>query len=363
MAMKTKSYVVDVASYQPTNLAEYVAAGASGAIVKVSQGTYYQNPKGWGQVANAQASHMEVAGYFYATFKSNQSLAVLESQYAIASARAMGVPTGAYLATDWEEGGGNDVTGPRQANTAALIASMQTIQQAGYKPLLYSGAYVLQHNIDTAAVLRQFPNSLWVASYPTMKPVNAADMGYFPSMDGVALWQFTSNWHGKNVDASIVLLDTGNGTEKEDENMAWHPEVAYNDLGRFKVTRPSGAPLYTDYTLQKQLGLMCKVGEVYKIVAAKGGAVCAGKGQWFAQADGLTKINTLSVNPNHTGQICKIVTDDAYTQNEPAPGKGIKHLPKGSTWHVLGRKGRYLIVGNKDTGTYLDASKAKIILF
>lgn len=362
--MKAKSYIVDVASYQPTDLTAYAAAGAAGAIVKVSQGTTYQNPKGWGQVASAKANGLEVAGYFYATFKNSQSLAVLESQYAIASARTMGVPAGAYLATDWEEGGGNSVKGNRQANTAAVIASMQTIKQAGYKPLLYSGAYVLQNNIDVPAVLRQFPNSLWVASYPTMKPVNAADMAYFPSMDGVALWQFTSNWHGKSVDCSIVLLDTGNGAnDGDDENMAWHPEVDYNDLGRFKITRPDGAPLYSDYTLQKSLGRKGKVGEVYKIFAAKGGAVCAGKGQWFAQADGLTKINTLSVNPNHTGQICKIVTDDAYTQNTTAPSKGIKHLPKGSTWHVLGRKGRYLIVGNKGTGTYLDGQKAKIILF
>lgn len=360
--MKAKSYIVDVASYQPTNLAEYATAGATGAIVKVSQGTYYQNPKGWGQVPSAKANGLEVAGYFYATFKNSQSLAVLESQYAIASARTMGVPAGAYLATDWEEGSGNSVKGNRQANTAAIIASMQTIKAAGYKPLLYSGAYVLQHNVDTSTVLRQFPNSLWVASYPTMQPVNAADMAYFPSMDGVALWQFTSNWHGKSVDCSIVLLDTGQQKE-DDEDMAWHPEVDYNDLGRFKVTRPDGASLYSDYTLQHSIGRKGKSGEVYKIFAAKGGAVCAGKDQWFAQADGLTKINTLAANPNHTGQICKIVTDDAYTQNVTAPSKGIKHLPKGSTWHVLGRKGRYLIVGNKDTGTYVDATKAKIILF
>lgn len=361
--MQAKSYIVDVASYQPASLAEYAAQGATGAIVKVSQGTYYRNPQGWAQTASAKANKMEVGAYFYATFKDSQSLAVLESQYAIASAKAMGMPAGAYLATDWEDGGGNFVQGNLQANTAAVIASMQTIRAAGYKPLLYSGAYVLRHNVNAAAVLRQFPNSLWVASYPTMNPASTADMAYFPSMDGVALWQFTSNWYGKSVDASIVLLGSEKQVENGDDDMAWHPEVNYNELGRFKVTRPAGAPLYSDYTLQKQLGRKCKDGEVYKIFQAKGGAICAGRGQWLAQSDGLTKINTLSVNPSYTGQICKIVTDDAYTQNEPAPGKGIKHLPKGSTWHVLGRKGRYLIVGNRDTGTYVDATKAKIILF
>lgn len=361
--MKAKTYIVDVASYQPENLAGYAAAGAAGAIVKVSQGTGYRNPKGWGQVASAKANHMEPAGYFYATFSNSQSLAVLESQYAIASARAMGVPDGACLATDWESGSGNTVNGSRWANTQAVIASMNTIKQSGYKPLLYSGAYVLRSSVDTGAILKQFPNSLWVASYPTMKPVNYADMGYFPSMDGVAIWQFTDNWKGLSVDGSIALLDAGQQNDDGDDDMTWHPEVDYNDLGRFKITRPDGAPLYADCTLQKSLGRKGKAGEVYKIFAAKCGAVCAGKDQWFAQADGLTKINTLAANPNHTGQICKIVTDDAYTQNEAAPGKGIKHLPKGSTWHVLGRKGRYLIVGNKDTGLYVDGQKAKIILF
>lgn len=361
--MKAKTYIVDVASYQPTNLAEYAVAGATGAIVKVSQGTGYRNPNGWAQIASAKANHMEPAGYFYAEFSGNQSLAVIESQYAIASARAMGLPKGSYLATDWEEGSGNSTKGNRWANTQAVIASMQTIKAAGYKPLLYSGAYVLRNCVDTAAVLRQFPNSLWVASYPTTKPVGSADMDYFPSMDGVAIWQFTDNWKGLSVDCSIVLLDTGQQNNDGDDDMNWHPEVDYNDLGRFKITRPDGAPLYSDYTLQKQLGRKGKAGEIYKIFAAKGGAVCAGKDQWFAQADGLTKINTLAANPNYTGQICKIVTDDAYTQNTTAPSKGIKHLPKGSTWHVLGRKGRYLIVGNKDTGTYVDATKAKIILF
>lgn len=361
--MRAKSYIVDVAVYQPTDLTAYTAAGATGAIVKVSQGTGYRNPKGWGQIASAKANKMEVGAYFYATCKDSQSLAVLESQYAIASAKAMGVPAGAYLATDWESGSGNTVNGSRWANTQALIASMNTIKQAGYKPLLYSGAYVLRNNVDTGVILKQFPNSLWVASYPTMKPVSSADMSYFPSMDGVAIWQFTDNWQGLSVDGSIALLDTGQQNDDGDDDMTWHPEVDYNNLGRFKITRPDGASLYSDYTLQHSIGRKGKAGEVYKIFAAKGGAVCAGKNQWFAQADGLTKINTLAANPNYTGQICKIVTDDAYTQNETRPSKGIKHLPKCSTWHVLGRKGRYLIVGNKDTGVYLDANKAKIILF
>lgn len=358
--MRARSYVVDVASYQPSDLSSYAKAGAKAVIVKVSQGTTYQNPKGWGQISSAKANNMEVAGYFYATFSNNTSLAVLEAQYAIASAQSMGLPSGAYLAVDWETGSGNIVNGPASTNTQAIIAAMDKIKTAGYKPLLYSGAYVLRNNVHTAKVIVCYPNSLWVASYPVSGRINMANMAYFPSMDGVAIWQFTDNWRGMSVDGNIVVLDSS-ADKQGDDDMEWHPEVGCMELGRFKVTRPGGAQLYSDSELSRAVGQPLK--GVYKVFAAHQGAVKAGKNQWFAQSDGITKVNTLAANPGYTGAICKIMADDAYTQNDTAPGKGIKHLPKGTTWRVKGRKGKYLIVGSKDAGQYLDGDKAKIILY
>lgn len=358
--MRAKSYVVDVASYQPSNLSGYAKSGAKAAIVKVSQGTNYQNPKGWGQISSAKANQMEVAGYFYATFSGNTSLAILEAQYAIAAAKSMGLPSGAHLAVDWEAGSGNVVTSPASSNTQAILAAMDKIKMAGYKPLLYSGAYVLRNNIHTKQVIARYPNSLWVASYPVSGRIDTANMAYFPSMDGVAIWQFTDNWRGMNVDGNIVVLDSF-ADKQGDEDMDWHPEVGCMELGRFKVTRPGGAQLYADSKLSTAVGQPLK--GVYKVFAARQGAVQAGKDQWFAQSDGITKINTLAVNPGYTGAICKIIADDAYTQNETQPCPGIQHLPKGTTWRVKGRKGKYLIVGSKDAGQYLDGDKSKIILY
>lgn len=44
--MKKNTYVVDVSSYNPSDLSTYKNCGATMAIVKVSEGVAYRNPKG-----------------------------------------------------------------------------------------------------------------------------------------------------------------------------------------------------------------------------------------------------------------------------------------------------------------------------
>lgn len=375
------TYAVDVANYQSSDLTTFKNCGAKLAIVKVSEGTTYQNPKGMAQIASAKALGMSVAGYFFATFSNNVSAARLQAQYAVASAKAMGLPLGSYLATDWEKGEGgsyNSVTGNASYNTQAVLVTMDVIKESGYKPLLYSGAYVLKNNLYTNQIIAKYPNSLWVASYPTMSPVKTANMAYFPSMDGVAIWQFTSNWYGLNVDANYVVIDdnstggTNNVDSEVDEDMIWHPEIDIDDLGRFKVTNPKGANLYTSNKLSevaKENGsdAVRKAGQVFRIYRASNGAVLAGKSGdtelWFSQSDGVTKINPLRVNDHARSVNCRVVEDGVYTQNETKPSAGITKAPKGSTWKVYGRVGKYLIIGNESTGKYIDGNKCKVILY
>ncbi|WP_318351391.1 hypothetical protein [Klebsiella quasipneumoniae] len=38
-------------------------------------------------------------------------------------------------------------------------------------------------------------------------PASTPDFGYFPSMDGIAIWQFTDNWKSMSVDGNISLID------------------------------------------------------------------------------------------------------------------------------------------------------------
>lgn len=353
-----RSYGVDVSSFQDANMSKYASNGAKFAIVKVTEGTNYQNPKANQQVTNARQAGMQVMAYFYATFSGNSSLARLQAQYAVSFANSIRITKGSYIAVDWEEGNGNSVSGNAEYNTQAVLTAMNVIQSAGYKPLLYSGAAVLQNNINTGLILKNYPNCLWVASYATMGRIDQPDFGWFPSMPGVAIWQFTDNWKGLSVDGNISLIDLTE--EKEDDEMSWHPEVDYNQIGAFKINNPKGADIYEDSTLTKVVGHR-DYGTTWKISRAKNGAVEAGTNQWFSQADGLTKINPLAVNENYHTR-CIITAGDAYTQNEPKPAKGVKFLPPKTTWNVMGRKGKYLLVGNQSDGLYVDANKCKIVL-
>ena len=76
-----KSYGVDVASYQSTSVS-YI--GAKFAIVKLTQGTDYLNPKAGAQIKSAKANGLMVMGYFYANHSASVSRARSEAKYAVA---------------------------------------------------------------------------------------------------------------------------------------------------------------------------------------------------------------------------------------------------------------------------------------
>ena len=202
----SRSYGVDVSSFQSTNLSAHAQAGAQFAIVKVSEGTSYRNPNAAGQISSAKANNMLPMAYHFAIFGSNASAAQAEARYAVSSAQAYGLPKGSYIVCDWETGDGNNVNGGVTASTNAILSFMNTVKASGYQPMLYSGAYLLRNNINTSSILAKYPNSLWVASYATMGRIDTPDFNYFPSMDGIAIWQFTDNWRGLYVDGNISLL-------------------------------------------------------------------------------------------------------------------------------------------------------------
>lgn len=202
-----REYGVDVAVYQPTNLDSYVRRGAKFVFVKATEGTNYINPKAVAQIRSAHANHIYVHAYHFATFGNSVSRAKAEAKYFIQRSKYLNISKKRYLALDWETGDGNVVTGSKSANTKAICTFLTEIKKAGYKPMLYSGASLLRNSIDTSVIIKKFGTCIWVASYPTMNPTKVADFEWFPSMNGVAIWQFTSNWHGLNVDANVSLID------------------------------------------------------------------------------------------------------------------------------------------------------------
>lgn len=201
-----KSYGVDVSSWQKTDLTPAYNAGAKYAIVKTSEGVRYENPNANGQINSANKLGMGTLAYHFATFSNNKDAAINEANYAISIANKTGIKQGSYLALDWENGDGNNISGDKNTNTDAILAFMDKITTSGYQPMLYSGAYALRNNVDTNKILAKYPNSLWVASYKTLGRTDNPDYKYFPSMNGVAIWQFTNNWNGQNVDGNTSVL-------------------------------------------------------------------------------------------------------------------------------------------------------------
>lgn len=204
--VKKRSYGVDVSVYQSSSVKAAKRAGAKFAIVKVSEGTGYRNPKARAQIKSAKANGVLPMAYHFALFGGNSSRAKAEARYAVKSAKAFGLGKKSYIACDWETGDGNNVNGSKSRNTAAVKAFMKQVKSSGYKPLLYSGAYLLRAKINSSSVTKSYPNSLWVASYATMGRINKPNFRYFPSMNGVAIWQFTDNWRGLSVDGNISLI-------------------------------------------------------------------------------------------------------------------------------------------------------------
>lgn len=146
--------------------------------------------------------------YHYAHFGSDSSQAIQEASYAISSAKTAGLTQGSYLALDWEQDPNNNTNNEKEANTSAIISFMDIIHNGGYSPMLYSNESLLRNKVDINEVTSKYKNSLWVASYKYGSGIrqDSPDYNYFPSMDNVAIWQYTDNWHGQNVDGNVTAL-------------------------------------------------------------------------------------------------------------------------------------------------------------
>lgn len=242
-AIENRAYGVDVSSFNNANTTEYTNAGADFVLVKVSEGLDYRNPKAKAQVDSAKQNNVVPMAYHYARFSGNSNVAVQEGNYAVSSAKLSGVLVGSFLACDYEQGSGNETGGDRESNTTAILAFLDTIVSAGYKPLLYSGKSILTNNVNVKQITDMYGTCLWVASYKTMDRQDNADFGWFPSMDNVAIWQFTDNWKGLRVDGNISLIDlktdgkpVSKPTIKQSAQQSWVDEIGdtwYKEEGKF----------------------------------------------------------------------------------------------------------------------------------
>ncbi|MDB1562993.1 LysM peptidoglycan-binding domain-containing protein [Pediococcus pentosaceus] len=120
-------------------------------------------------------------------------------------------PKGSIVALDYEAGASGDIN----ANTNAILTGMRRVKAAGYTPMYYSDKpYTLAH-VDYKRILKEFPNSLWMAAYPDYNVRSTPYWGVFPSLDGIAIYQFTSTYVYGGLDGDVDLTGiTDNGYTK-----------------------------------------------------------------------------------------------------------------------------------------------------
>lgn len=365
-----RSYGVDVASYQSTTV-NY--AGAKFAFVKLTEGTNYINPKASAQIKSAKAHDLMVMGYFYANHSSSVTKAKAEAKYAVAKAKDFGLPAGSYLADDWEQGSGNAVTGSAMANTDAVLAAMQVIKDAGYKPLVYAGAAIMRNRLDTSRIIKTFGTCLWVASYKVSGRQDYADFNYFPSMDGVAIWQFTDNYKGYNVDGNIAVVNLkvssssskSKPAKKATESLSQHPVVKWNVGAVAVVSNAKGAYVYTSSKLDKRESDKLKpCGSVWQVLGLENGAVKVGKGQYFDGRAVYVKANPIAYNDSKHA-VAKIVMPHTHALDAPKADAGkVYGLALNSKIEIQGRVGHFLKIKKLHKGkqVYVTGNRAYIVL-
>ena len=366
-----RKYGVDVAVYQSKSV-NY--PGAEFALVKVTEGTSYINPSASAQIKSAKSRGLLTGGYFYANHCASVSRAREEAKFAVVKAKAFGVPLGSYLADDFEQGDGNDVyKNGASANTDAVLAAMQVIKDAGYKPLVYAGAAIMRNRLDTSRIIKTFGTCLWVASYKVSGRQDYADFNYFPSMDGVTIWQFTDNYRGYGVDGNISVVDlkassissSHKSTNKTVESLSQHPVVKWNIGAVAVVANSKGAYVYTSSKLDKRESSKLKpLGSVWQVFGFENGAVKVGKNQYFDGRAVYVKTNPIAYNTEKHG-IAKIISKGTHALYEPRSGCKVAYAFKtGQTVEIVGRVGRFLELKDKYKGktVYVTGNRAYIRL-
>ena len=150
------------------------------------------------QVESAQQAGKRVHTYLWDGVGGNMTNAKAMMAYYLPRIRT---PKGSIVALDYEDGASNSVT----ANTNVILAQMKLIKDAGYTPMLYSGKAYLNAHVNVSLILKAYGSCLWVPEYPDYLVRNSPDYNWFPSMDGVAIFQFTSMYKAGGLDGNVDL--------------------------------------------------------------------------------------------------------------------------------------------------------------
>ena len=316
-------------------------------------GIYTQAPY-VSQVRAALAKGRHAHTYIWFEVGSDQGLAKRVLDYFLPRIVA---PKGSIVALDYESG----ASGSKTANTDCLVYSLDRIKAAGYKPVLYSGQYYAIDHVDLPRVVSRYGSILWIARYAVSTRVDGPNFNYFPKMDGVAIWQFSSSYGALHLDGNVdvtgitrsgyssvkpqavtvkVSVPAKPAVKKEDDDMPtakWRP---VNEAG-IGYAR-SDAPTFVTTDLKKTKGQL-KKGVDYHVFEIRDGAADVGT-QWANVTDLL-----LALNPLVEGHKAAVRNTKSTVVSYQDKGQAQTRVLAPGKWMAFGFVGKAIDLGNGQT--------------
>lgn len=193
--------------------------GVGGVVVKLTEDTWYNNPKAPSQVRNAQIADLQVSTYHFSRYTTEEE-ARAEARFYIQAAQNLNLPKSTVMVNDFED---SKMLPNINRNTQAWVNEMR---KHGYNNLMFytSASWLDENNLGYRGPVStsQFGiENFWVAQYPssTLTATNAKNMRYNAK---TGAWQFTATANllsGKHVfDHSVDYTGrfTANASAEDD---------------------------------------------------------------------------------------------------------------------------------------------------
>lgn len=184
---------IDVSSYNgEISVDDYRALarqGVGGVVVKLTEDTWYNNPKAPSQVRNAQIAGLQVSTYHFSRYTTEEE-ARAEARFYIQAAQNLNLPKSTVMVNDFED---SKMLPNINRNTQAWVNEMR---KHGYNNLMFytSASWLDENNLGYRGPVStsQFGiENFWVAQYPstTLTATSAKNMRYNAK---TGAWQFSA---------------------------------------------------------------------------------------------------------------------------------------------------------------------------
>ena len=173
--------------------------GVGGVVVKLTEDTWYNNPKAPSQVRNAQIAGLQVSTYHFSRYTTEEE-ARAEARFYIEAAQRLNLPKSTVMVNDFED---YNMLPNINRNTQAWVNEMR---KHGYNNLMFytSASWLDENNLGYRGPVStsQFGiENFWVAQYPSARltATSAKNMRYNGK---TGAWQFSATANllpGKHV--------------------------------------------------------------------------------------------------------------------------------------------------------------------